>query len=803
VIARLLVVLFALGVALGPWGATPSLADEPPQVEYGALKTLFMDQVGGQIDKEIKEVEQRRAAATDPAVRQAIEAELKELQSMKRQVEDVGMFDSLYGSIKDGYKAVSDLSKEMETGYGGDSSINSALLSLHELGGTDRLKQLSIVSSGANTGLDYYKKIQALRGDLAALKAAELSPATNRLASQLTVMTSLMSNFGNKVPLIGAFIKAYGDVAGQLLKAAVAVDKKFKHLEQGEIRPGVYGDRKEMLTKLQDAGVLGATLIMGLQDAYVTDDHKFALWDRKKRQWTITNDPSLNQDELRKRYVYFVRNGVKTPSPDQVLNVFNRAVAIELTPSKTHIPAGDAITLVAGATRVADGASLDKVTVEVTLDSYTGFRPGTFDSPTRVLVGTPVRWTSPPSGSRSFTFKATLVDAETAAASLEPGMARVLTGEETSVTVTAEPRAVLIGQEVVVQARVNGTDGTALPAESRGSITFSEATDAGYFTGGEDFRGVKGKKRVWVAPREPGTYTLQAAYSGAFVGGMMASHLSGSEASVTVQVKPASWDLTATPLSATATPETPAGFAVRLRNRSDMPQTFVLGGTIGPDSERRLWSTGISHRGQIEVPANQHREITVRAQPRDKKARRLEIEIRGRPVGFEDHQSLRLVATAGAEERQVRVRTSGRDGKGTVAGKESWSGTVAAGGTLALAIAPMGKQRQFCTREVIERNRNMRQVTLHNHGPNGCSWGTNDGRMSAAWKVDSEEVSWSGPGVTGQGTRALFTVPDKPGRYTVTASATTRWSYVRRAPGGAVRDSAVDRASATFTIEVE
>ncbi len=797
----------ALLIVLTTLILAPLASANEPKIEYGGFKTLFMDQVGGAIESQINAANEELARADIPEGRRLeLEAELAELRALERQVGDVAMVESLYGSITGGFDAIRDLAKEIETGYDGDSSINAAIIALNDLGGTNRLRQLSAASSGLDAGLNYFNQIRQLQSDLADLDATELSPSTRRLASQLTVMTSIMSNFGDKVPLIGDFIKAYGDVGGGLLQATVALDNRIREMEQGELRDGVHGlERGEMLRKLQALGPTGASAIGGLRDAYKTDCNRFVLWDRRSREWLLVQERDIDEKELRRRYLFFAQQGVANPTPEQIVTAFARALILELTPSETHIKPGDSVTLTASARRASDDRPVTSAHVRVKLATHTGWRKGTFDGPTEVRVGTPVRWTSPESENRSFTFVAELISEDGSWNAAQDASAGVLTGAETRMNLTGEPLRVRPGEAVALEARIVTTDGAAVDSGTSGLITFSEASGAGYFTGYAATGGGKGLERTWVAPSRPGPYVITAVYEGGTSFGRSRRHFAGSEASINVEVRPPAWSMDVSPASAEATRESPAEFRVRLRNDDEEAQSFGLAGGTSPASERAFWSTRSNMQRSVEVPGRGERVIEVVMTPTNDRASRLRGEIRARTKGCHEVRSVSMLASATRTERKVTISARGEHSRPLAGGQRSYSSTVAPGAEISLSFQPWGPQREFCVTEVIERNRNMRQVMVSSHGPNGCSWGTVDGRMSAAWRVDSENVTWSGAGVRAPAgsTTATFVVPDEPGTYTVTARGETTWSYTRRAPGGTARDSATDRSNATYTIVVE
>ena len=784
--------------------------DPDPEIEFNPFREAFMQQVGGQIKALKDDAARRRAAATSQGERDAIDEELREIRTLERRIDDTKMVESLYNSIKGGYKAIDDISKELERGFGKDSAINGTLALIGELGGQERMKQLSAASKLADGGLKYYKLLTGLRDDLNNISNKDLCPATRRFAQQITGLTTLMSNFGDKVPIIGAFIKGYGDVAGGLTKAVLELDGAFAKIDQDELRPGVHGtERGAMLRALYEVTFRNGTSpenaagIPGLRDAYQTDCNRLVIWDREARKFHPVDDPSINAQVLRDRYAYFQRNGVPNPTPDQILDRYDRTVELTLEASEAYIEPGAEIRLTASARRVLGDAPMRNAYVRIALDTHSGFDAGTFLSPTEVRVGTPVRWKAPDSGARSFTFSATLEPSEDGLQALDAARAYVHTGGATRLVVTANPMKVPAGGRVILDAKLQDDRGQDLDANTPGFLR--ARADAGHFVQHAEAVAYKGIKSAWVAPQEPGTYTLHATYSGARISGLRRNALAAAEGEVTVEVSPAPWSLSIAPSSAAASPEEPATFTVSLVNEHDLPQRFEVVGGAGPAEQRAHWRTGGNLERSVTVEGGATHNIRIQAAPTSDAATRLQGELRARPHGDVTHRAVTFVATAAQAERAVSVRIAGTHHRATAGGARTLSQTLAPGTEIALNLAPWGPQREFCVTEVVERNRNMRQVELHSTGPNGCAWGTRNGRMSARWRVTSETATWSGPHVKAApgSTTATFTVPDEPGTYTVTARGETKWSYVRNAPGGTARDTATDTASATFTVVVQ
>jgi len=619
-----------------------------------------------------------------------------------------------------------------------------------------------------------------------------------------------MSAFGDKVPVIGTFVRGYGDVGGGLLKATLALDQKLIAAEGGELIDGVHGSRKEMLDRLRALGIEGAHRVEGLRDVYVADGGKVLVWDQAARDWAVASDveKGITPEELARRYRHYAGRGIKNPSVEQLLQGYSRTVVISLEASAGVVEPGQPVTLVPSARLVKDdrpvGGGLYVTVVE---QSHTGFGSGSFSGPTKVMLGEKVTWTAPDNVGETYVLAADLSEESAKVArSTGPGTARVRTGAASSLTLQARPKSVAAGGEVELLAQAFDAEGAPLPAKASGTFAFSASPAGGSFGSYRSLDEGKGVTQSWRAPLKAGSYTVTATYSGAVKGSLLGSHQAGAQASVTVEVRPADFELSVDAQSKPASREAPAVFTVTLENRDAAPRRFALGGRVSPKEQAGRWRRSADFSGTVEVAAGQTRRFSFTFSPASDEATRLTARATAAPVGGGEGKSVEFSATAEEEAKTVAlvVAAAGQNGKAQVAGSARHEAKVEAGAKISLSFQPWGPRREYCTKDVIEKNRNMKQVVLFGHGPKGCSFGTEDGRMHAEWKVTEEKISWSGPGVSAAAgsERAEFVVPAEPGSYTVTATGTVAWAYERNTPAGRTRQSETESSSATFTITV-
>jgi hypothetical protein len=363
---------------------------------------------------------------------------------------------------------------------------------------------------------------------LNAIATADLSPGTKRLGQSFAVMTALLSQFGDKAPLVGAFLKGYGDVAGEVLKTTLALDGKIAAREGGQMIDGVHGERGHMLDRLRAHGMSDAQRLVGLRDVFRAENGKLVIWDKTARDWVVASDfeAGLTAEELTKRYLFYAKLGVSEPTPDQIVRGYRKTIALTLEPSVDHVAPGQTVTLTVHG-KLVDGAKVDGMAffAKVALKDHTGVGEGTFSGDTTVKLGDSVSWTAPNNVNETYTFTVDL-DADTAKAAFSAGAATavVRTGDETRLVLEADATQAAADQEVRLTARVLTVDGQPIDARAAGMIDLAADPQLGFFTDQKDLTDAKGVTVVWTAPKQPGKYTIKAHYPGATAYALFGTH---------------------------------------------------------------------------------------------------------------------------------------------------------------------------------------------------------------------------------------------------------------------------------------
>lgn len=299
---------------------------------------------------------------------------------------------------------------------GGDLGVETDVTSLYDgfnrYAGRDSVVplEMSLVQSAAvvekvsgayNTLKDY--KDDAKRGYSYAKRLYELSgvfeenqePAAKRLSSNLSLLADAMSNYGDKVPLIGMFISAYGDVAGEMIKAVDRLGEKL-NARNPWLNDATYGSNELTRAYRNQMGGVWMKPVLGLRDCYFTDDgsQRVYIFDLKSRhrdrvsgvefdgafvpvsQYPPFDGMSVNATirELRRRYMMFDRAGVKTPGVRQVLREADRIIRLEPQLDHAAIEAGQGFPVQVLAYYAVDGRPVPRSAgPELSLSQDTGY----------------------------------------------------------------------------------------------------------------------------------------------------------------------------------------------------------------------------------------------------------------------------------------------------------------------------------------------------------------------------------------------------------------------------------------------
>ena len=224
----------------------------------------------------------------------------------------------------------------------------------------------------AKRGYSYAKRLYELSG----VFEENQEPAAKRLSSNLSLLADAMSNYGGKIPLVGAFIAAYGDITGEMVKAVDKLGEKL-NARNPWLNDATYGSSELTRAYRNQMGGLWLKPVLGLRDCYVSDDgpQRIYIFDPKSRhrdrasgneydgafvpvsQYPPFDAMSFSQavKELRRRYTMFDKAGVKNPGVRQVLREAQRILRIEPQLDYASIQAGQGFTVQTLAYYAVDG----------------------------------------------------------------------------------------------------------------------------------------------------------------------------------------------------------------------------------------------------------------------------------------------------------------------------------------------------------------------------------------------------------------------------------------------------------------
>jgi len=277
-----------------------------------------------------------------------VKEKINELKKFKKRVADTDNLKTIYDNFKNAYSSIEEMSKEWES--------NGYILSGSFRPGEVFIEDLESIIKDPFVAYDYYSKINGLIGRIRSVESANYIPETRRFLKSLEYLSFAMSEFGPKyIPLIGDFLKAYGDITQGFIDATMKLQKKIEsNRNQGMIGTGIYNNWGPKMRAWEEQGI-GDTLIRipGFSAIYQSesDSSKIFLWDKngirapgKKGRWV----PVANLDikTLKKRYLeLFYRNGKEQTRVDinKLIKKYGKLLRADfetnpavVSPSKTY-----------------------------------------------------------------------------------------------------------------------------------------------------------------------------------------------------------------------------------------------------------------------------------------------------------------------------------------------------------------------------------------------------------------------------------------------------------------------------------
>ena len=167
------------------------------------------------------------------------------------------------------------------------------------------------------------------------------------------MLGAIMSEFGSKIPVIGDFIKGYGDITVEFVKTINGLHTRIQsNIRQGHMGPWL-GGAAETAWNQQGLGATVAYRKAGYRYVYcpVETDFPVYVWDeaslrtikgvfgetkKLKGRWWRLDDPKvfptpISLSELENRFKRYLKAGNKNPTAQQILFGNRKAVEIRLT----------------------------------------------------------------------------------------------------------------------------------------------------------------------------------------------------------------------------------------------------------------------------------------------------------------------------------------------------------------------------------------------------------------------------------------------------------------------------------------
>ncbi|WP_461833561.1 hypothetical protein [Desulfothermus sp.] len=350
----------------------------PPQ--FDSFYDDFIKYMDTKIDSIIKEKQKIIEDKTNniPEYKKQLAREdIKTLKLLKKRINDVETVRKLYENTKTAFDNVSELSKKWE-------NLHYTLPPTSFFPEEIVIKDIGNMSSYLDTltkGYDYYKKIVDLGSKLKVIDSTGYDKNTSELARSLLTLGTIMSEFGEQIPLIGSFLKGYGDITSQFVDVINGLKQKIdKNINQGCIGTGsaLIGDIRNKAMLDQGYHVL-VCREPGFRDLYVNieDPSDVYLWDKdayrlvdgkkKKGRWyhLIEVAPGVSKQDMIKAYKIYYKKGVKNISVRNILYEIKRVVDLKPELKSIGVAPGEKLQLKVRVIRSLDGKEATNAYVDI------------------------------------------------------------------------------------------------------------------------------------------------------------------------------------------------------------------------------------------------------------------------------------------------------------------------------------------------------------------------------------------------------------------------------------------------------
>ncbi len=347
----------------------------PPQ--FDSFYDDFVKYMGAKIDSLIKKKEaiiQDKTSNIPEYKKDLAREDIRTLKLLKKRINDVETVRKLYENTKTALESVSDLAKKWKQFH---YTLPPTSFFPEEI----VIKDISSHLDTLTKGYDYYKKIIDLGSKLKGIDSTGYDQDTARLAKSILTLGTVMSEFGEQVPLVGSFLKGYGDIAAQFVETIDALKQKIdKNINQGCIGTG-----SELIGDVRNKAMLdqGYHLLVcrepGFRDLYVNSENPsdVYLWDRnayrivngkkKKGRWYHVAEvaPEVSKQDIIRAYKIYYKNGVKNPSASSILYEIKKVVDLKPELKTLGVGPGGKIQVKVKVIRSIDGIEVRSAYVDI------------------------------------------------------------------------------------------------------------------------------------------------------------------------------------------------------------------------------------------------------------------------------------------------------------------------------------------------------------------------------------------------------------------------------------------------------
>lgn len=505
----------------------------------------FTAHLADHFDRQLAPIQSRLATkrallanTNDAGLKRALEAEVVQLEQQVKALRErkrLAAGDATAWKVFNATKQVHDVLLNMEGRLGQADTWGPETELLRGIA-SDKLARARAALQKANLASDYTKRLVGMWQVVNNLDNEAPTPQTRKMVGALQLLCGTLSQLGDLAPVVGGYLKLYGDVAGKVVAASARLAQKIDERGGRVLDPARFDDGRcnRLISQLRADGMAGADesvltnfqCVPGSRDIWeLPGSNLIVVWDAATGYWDFIRGKGLTGAELLRRYAFLATYTREKISLNDVVywpTVPERTIGVMLEPDRSVVEPGGKANIRIYVARMSGGEALVSLSlrsrpVRSLLERVgAGPGPGTlsqlgYTSGWEDEAG--VQWTAPEAENYVFRITASIASAESEYELVGKPYCEVATGFSTQIRLQLAPPQVEPGEQG--QVRIELLNGAGEPLT--GQLGAFRLTGEGglQITNTTFSKTAAGKATAtFTAPQMPGQYLVRADFSG-------------------------------------------------------------------------------------------------------------------------------------------------------------------------------------------------------------------------------------------------------------------------------------------------